>query len=52
MPNLDRLNLKAEAVHGITVSTAQFMFAVTYGISYALVVLALACVAFERKDFD
>lgn len=51
MPNLERLNLKAEAVHGLAVEPGYVPLAVLYGLSYALVVLVLACLAFARKDF-
>jgi ABC-type transport system involved in multi-copper enzyme maturation permease subunit len=52
LPNLDRLNVKAQVVHGHGVSTAYMGSALLYGISYALVVLVLACVVFERRNFN
>jgi len=52
MPDLDRLNVKAEAVHGLPLDPGFVAIAIVYGLSYALVVLVLACVAFERKDFN
>ncbi len=52
MPNLQRLDIKAAVVHGLPLAPGQFFFALTYGSCYALVVLALACLAFERKDFN
>jgi hypothetical protein len=51
MPNLERLNVKAEAVHGISLEAGRVPFALIYGLAYALVILVVACVAFERKDF-
>jgi len=52
MPNLDRLDVKAEGVHGIPLEPGQAELAALYGLSYAAVILALACLAFERKDFN
>jgi ABC-type transport system involved in multi-copper enzyme maturation permease subunit len=51
MPNLERLNVKAEAVHGVALPEGFLALGILYGASYSLVVLALACVAFERKEF-
>jgi ABC-type transport system involved in multi-copper enzyme maturation permease subunit len=51
MPNLERLNIKAEAVHAIPLQPGLVPLAVVYGLSYSVVVLALACFAFERKEF-
>jgi len=52
LPNLQRLDVKAEVVHSIPLERGLMAFAILYGLSYALVVLALACLAFERKDFN
>ncbi len=51
LPNLERLNLKAEVVHQSPLPTGFVPLAVLYGLGYALVVLVLACAVFERKDF-
>jgi len=51
MPNLDRLNLKAEVVHGMTLPPGFVPFAMLYGAGYAALVLLLACLAFQNKDF-
>ncbi|MCP3979082.1 MAG: ABC transporter permease subunit [bacterium] len=51
LPNLERLNLKGEVVHGIERPDGWVPLAAAYGLGYALVVLVLACVAFERRDF-
>jgi ABC-type transport system involved in multi-copper enzyme maturation permease subunit len=51
MPNLERLNVKAEAVHDIPLQPGHVPFALLYGLAYAALVLALACFAFERKEF-
>ena len=52
LPNLDRLNLKAEAVHGTALPDGFVLLSVLYGTAYAVVVLALATAAFHRKDFN
>jgi len=52
LPNLDRLNIKAEVVHGLTLPDGFLALSVLYGAAYAAVVLALAIVAFQRKDFS
>jgi ABC-type transport system involved in multi-copper enzyme maturation permease subunit len=52
LPNLERLNLKAEVVHGAELPASYLPLASIYGLGYAVVVVALACLAFERKDFN
>jgi ABC-type transport system involved in multi-copper enzyme maturation permease subunit len=51
LPNLSRLDVKGEVVHAIPLPEGFVALSVAYGIGYALVVLALACLVFERKDF-
>lgn len=51
IPNLDRLDLKSAAVHGLAVPEGTVLWGVVYGASYTLVVLALACLVFERREF-
>jgi ABC-type transport system involved in multi-copper enzyme maturation permease subunit len=51
LPNLDRLNIRAEAVHAQALEPGYVGLAVLYGVLYSAVVLALACVVFERKEF-
>jgi len=52
MPNLERLNLKAEVVHGLPLEPGSVTLGVVYGLSYAVLVLGLACLVFERKEFN
>jgi len=52
LPNLERFNIKHQVVHGLSLADGYFSLALLYGIGYGLVVLALACVAFERKEFN
>ena len=51
MPNLERLNIKAEAVNGLPVQGSFIILGVVYGLGYTIVVLTLACLAFQRKEF-
>lgn len=51
LPNLDRLDVKAAAVHGIALPAGYLGAAATYGVTYALAVLLLACLVFERREF-
>jgi ABC-type transport system involved in multi-copper enzyme maturation permease subunit len=51
IPNLDRLNVKASAVHDLALPPGYFATALVYGLSYALAVVILACVVFERREF-
>jgi len=52
LPNLDRLNIKAEAVHGLALPDGFIALSVLYGVGYAAVVMGLAAAAFQRKDFN
>jgi ABC-type transport system involved in multi-copper enzyme maturation permease subunit len=51
LPNLDRLNVKASAVHGIALPQGYFPAAVAYGLFYAVAIVVLACLVFERREF-
>jgi len=51
LPNLHRLDVKTEAVHGIALPAGFVPLSAAYGLGYALIVLLLSCAAFERKDF-
>lgn len=51
LPNLDRLDVKASAVHGIALPPGYFAAAVAYGLLYAVAIVILACLVFERRDF-
>jgi len=52
LPNLERLSVKREVVHGLALPHGFYPAALAYGLGYALLVLALACLVFERKDFN
>jgi ABC-type transport system involved in multi-copper enzyme maturation permease subunit len=50
LPNLERFNFKAEAVHSLPVPAAVVAWSLAYGAFYAALVLVLACLHFGRKD--
>ena len=50
VPNLDNFNLHSEAANDIPVSLAYTAWALAYGTAYSVVLLILACLAFEGKD--
>lgn len=52
LPNFDRLDVKASAVHGLPMPPGHFGAAVAYGFFYAAAVLILACLVFERREFS
>lgn len=51
LPNLDRLDRKAEAVHRLAMPDGLVAWSTLYGACYATLVLALACLAFDRREF-
>ncbi len=51
VPNLDRLDIKSEAVHGVALQGGFLAQALAYGTAYTVLVLLLACLAFQRKEF-
>ena len=52
IPNLDRLDLKTEAVHALPLPPGEPLWGVIYGLSYAAVVLIVAAWRFSRRDFS
>lgn len=52
LPNLEWLNLKAEAVHGIPVPVSTILLSVVYGLAWTAGLAALACAIFSRRDFS
>jgi len=51
LPNFKRLDLKAQVVHGLPLPDGYVAFAAIYGLGYGVVIVALACWAFSRKEF-
>jgi ABC-type transport system involved in multi-copper enzyme maturation permease subunit len=50
-PNLEALNVKGQAAVGKTVDLSYQMAASSYGLLYAALLLTVACVIFQRRDF-
>ena len=51
LPNLESFNVKGQAVHGLPIEPIYLVSAVAYGVTYSAVILILACVIFQRRDF-
>jgi len=51
LPDLESFNLTTRAIHGLPVAASELGFATLYGLGYAALVLLLAVVVFERRDF-
>lgn len=51
LPNLENLNFKSQMVHDVGIPMEQFGFSLVYGVVYTVLVLGLASVIFERRDF-
>ncbi len=51
LPNLEYFNVKGPAVHGIAIAPLYVVSAIAYGVLYGAVILLIACVIFQRRDF-
>ncbi len=51
LPNLESFNVKGPAVHGIPIEPIYLVTTVAYGVTYSTVILILACIIFQRRDF-
>ncbi len=52
MPNLERFNLKGQVIHHVDVSASQLVLTAVYGLSYVVLLLLIASVIFQRRDFQ
>jgi hypothetical protein len=52
IPNLDRLDLKAAAVHALPLPPGEPLWAGLYGVAYSVAVLVVASWLFGRRDFS
>ncbi len=50
-PNLEMLNIKGQAAAGVSVMLSYQALATAYGLFYSGLLLAVACLVFERRDF-
>ncbi|MDH5406258.1 MAG: hypothetical protein OEX80_06945, partial [Candidatus Aminicenantes bacterium] len=51
LPNLENFNIKNEVVHQLSVGWKTVFLAIGYGISYSVVIILLATLIVQRKDF-
>ncbi len=51
LPNLDYFNVKGQAVHGLPIEPSYLVSAVAYGVIYTTILLILACLIFQHRDF-
>jgi len=50
-PNLSLFDIKTQAAHGLPVSATYVIGMVSYSLLYSAIVLALACMIFNKKEF-
>jgi ABC-type transport system involved in multi-copper enzyme maturation permease subunit len=51
LPDLESFNLSTHAVHGLAVAASDVWLPLVYGAGYSVLVLFLATLIFERRDF-
>jgi len=51
LPNLDNFNIKGKVVYDQPVDLEFYIFSIAYGILYITIVMVLATIIFERRDF-
>jgi ABC-type transport system involved in multi-copper enzyme maturation permease subunit len=51
LPNLSNFNIRGEVVHGVPVAWPQLIYAMAYGLIYAITVMVISMLAFHRRDF-
>ena len=51
LPNLEYFNVKGPAVHGIVIAPLYVVSAIVYGVLFSAVILLIACLIFQRRDF-
>lgn len=52
MPNLERFNLKGHVIHRLDVGAQDMTLIVCYGLAYATLMLTVAAMIFQRRDFQ
>lgn len=50
-PNLSFFDIKTQAAHGLTVTSTYIIGAFAYGSLYVGIVLTLACIVFQKREF-
>lgn len=52
LPNLERFNLKGQVIHHVNISGTDVLLTTAYGLAYAGLLLVLASIIFQRRDFQ
>ncbi|TKB57197.1 MAG: hypothetical protein E8D49_13705 [Nitrospira sp.] len=52
LPNLERFNLKGQVIHHVKISGTDVLLTTAYGLAYAGLLLVLASIIFQRRDFQ
>ena len=52
LPNLERFNLKGHVIHGLDFGASDMALTISYGLTYAGLLLLLASIIFQRRDFQ
>ncbi|TKB73074.1 MAG: hypothetical protein E8D46_11455 [Nitrospira sp.] len=52
LPNLERFNLKGHVIHGLDFGASDMALTISYGLTYAGLLLLLAGIIFQRRDFQ
>ncbi len=51
LPNLDRLDYRARATYEVATPIGELLSSTVYTLGYSAVIVAIACLLFERRDF-
>jgi len=51
LPNLERFNLKTQAVYHLPIENSQILFSLLYALLYIVSVILFSVLCFERRDF-
>lgn len=52
LPNLERFNLKGHVIHHLDFSAADMALTLAYGLTYAAMLLLIASMIFQKRDFQ
>ncbi len=50
-PNLSFFDIKTQAAHGLTIPATYIFWTFIYGLAYTCLVMALACIVFNKREF-
>jgi ABC-type transport system involved in multi-copper enzyme maturation permease subunit len=51
MPNLENFNIKGRVIHHLEVGGTEMALVLAYGLLYTTLLLVIAAVIFQRRDF-